>query len=119
MFKILQAKFQQYLTREPPDLQAVFRKGNQRSNFQYLLDHRESKGIPEKHLLMTCYLKISCLKTQNDQDGSPIFQTRLDYFMSKDHSLLREMGLGSHLLNNCDIITIFIQENTHMHILLT
>ena len=33
--------------------------------------------------------------------------------MSKNHSLLREMGLGSHLLNNCDIFTTFIQENTH------
>ena len=35
--------------------------------------------------------------------------------MSKNHSLLREMGLGSHLLNNCDIFTTFIQENTHTH----
>ena len=63
---------------------------------------------------MTCYPKINCLKTQNDQ-------TRLDSFMSKNHSLLREMGLGSHLLDNCDIFTTFIQENTHTHthILLT
>ena len=26
------------------------RQRNQRSNFQHLLDHRQSKGIPEKHL---------------------------------------------------------------------
>ena len=29
MFKIFQAKFQQYLNREPPDLQAGFRKGRE------------------------------------------------------------------------------------------
>ena len=31
---------------------ALERVRNQRSNCQHLLDHRESKGIPEKHLLM-------------------------------------------------------------------
>ena len=28
------------------------RQRNQRSNRQHLLDHRESKGIPEKHLFL-------------------------------------------------------------------
>ena len=51
-FKILQAKLQHYVNRELPDVQPGFRKKkrNQRSNRQHLLDHRESKGIPEKHL---------------------------------------------------------------------
>ena len=54
MLKILQARLQQYVSQELPDVQAVFRKGkrNQRSNCQHSLDHRESKGIPEKHVLL-------------------------------------------------------------------
>ena len=40
MLKIPQAKFQQYVNSEIPDVQAGFRKGrNQRSNCQDLLDH--------------------------------------------------------------------------------
>ena len=46
MFKILQARFQQYVNREPPDVQAEFRKDS------HPLDHRKSKRIPVKHLLL-------------------------------------------------------------------
>ena len=53
MLKILQAKLQQYMNHELPDVQAGFRKDrNQRSNCQHLLDHRKSKRIPEKHLFL-------------------------------------------------------------------
>ena len=54
MLKILQARLQQYMNCELPDIQAGFRKGQrkQRSNFQHLLDHRKSKRVPEKHLLL-------------------------------------------------------------------
>ena len=53
MLKILQARLQQYLNQELPDVPAGFRKGRgNRSNYQYLLDHTESKGIPEKRLLL-------------------------------------------------------------------
>ena len=54
MLKILQARLQQYVNCELPDVQAGFRKEqrNQRSNCQYLLDHRKSKRIPEKHLFL-------------------------------------------------------------------
>ena len=50
MVKILQARLQQYVNREIPDVQAGFRKGrgNQRSNRQHLLDHGKSKRVPEK-----------------------------------------------------------------------
>ena len=46
MLKILQARLQQYVNRELPDVQAGFRKGkrNQRSNCQHLLDHQKSKS---------------------------------------------------------------------------
>ena len=51
--KILQARLQQYVNRELPDVQAAFRKGrNQRSNCQHLQDHGKSKRVPEKHLFL-------------------------------------------------------------------
>ena len=55
MLKILQARLQQYVNHELPDVQAGFRKGrerNQRSNCQHPLDHGKSKRVPEKHLLL-------------------------------------------------------------------
>ena len=54
MLRILQARLQQYMNQELPAVQAGFRKcrGKQRSNFQHSLDHRGSKRIPEKHLLL-------------------------------------------------------------------
>ena len=58
MLKILQARLQQYVNGELPDIQAGFRKRqrNQRSNCQHLLDHSKSKGIPEKHLFLLHWL---------------------------------------------------------------
>ena len=35
------------------------RQRNQRSNCQYLLDHRKSKTVPEKHLLLLYWLRQS------------------------------------------------------------
>ena len=54
MLKFLQARVQQYVYHELPDVQAGFRKGrkNQRSNFQHPLDHQKSKIIPEEHLFL-------------------------------------------------------------------
>ena len=49
MLRILQARLQQYMNHELPDVQAGFkRQRNQRSNSQHVLDHRKSKIIPEK-----------------------------------------------------------------------
>ena len=58
MLKILQARFQQYMNRELPDVQAGFKKkqGNQRSNCQHPLDHQKCKRVPEKHLLLLYWL---------------------------------------------------------------
>ena len=48
MLKILQARLQQYMNRELPDVQAGFRKGREdRSNWQHTVDHTKSKGIPK------------------------------------------------------------------------
>ena len=53
MLKILQARLQQYVNREHPDVQAGFRKGRgNRSNCQHLLDHGKSKRVPEIHLFL-------------------------------------------------------------------
>ena len=55
MLKILQARLQQYVNHELPDVQAGFRKGrgtrDQIANI-HLLDHGKSKRVPEKHLFL-------------------------------------------------------------------
>ena len=51
--KILQARLQQHINLELQMYKLDFEKvEEQRLNFQHLLDHGESKGVPEKHLLM-------------------------------------------------------------------
>ena len=53
MLKILQARLQQYVNREFPDVQAVFRKGREEPEIKLPTSVRslKSKKIPEKHLL--------------------------------------------------------------------
>ena len=72
MLKILQARLQQYVNRELPNVQAGFRKGkrNQRSNCQHPLDHQKSKSFRKtstsalsttpKHL--TVWITTNCEK---------------------------------------------------------
>ena len=57
MLKILQARFQQYVNQELGSLCYIAswvlkRQWNQRSNIQHLLDHGESKRVPEKDQLL-------------------------------------------------------------------
>ena len=55
MLKILQARLQEYVNRELPDVQAGFRKGRgtrDQNQSQHLLDHGKSKRVPEKHLFL-------------------------------------------------------------------
>ena len=53
MLKILQAKLQQYVNSELPDVQAGFRKGrgtrDQIANICWII---ENARVPEKHLLL-------------------------------------------------------------------
>ena len=53
MLKILQARFQQYMNRELPDVQVGFRKGkgtrDQIVNIYWII---EKSRVPEKHLLL-------------------------------------------------------------------
>ena len=54
MLKILQARLQQYVNRELPDVQAGFRKGrgtrDQIANICWIME--KSKRVPEKHLFL-------------------------------------------------------------------
>ena len=54
MLKILQARLQQYVNRELPDVQAGFRKGrgtrDQIANIRWII--KKSKRVPEKHLFL-------------------------------------------------------------------
>ena len=53
MLKILQARLQQYVNHEPPDVQTVFRKGrgtrDQIANIRWII---EKVRVPEKHLFL-------------------------------------------------------------------
>ena len=54
MLKILQARLQQYVNRELPDVQAGLRKGrgtrDQTANIRWII--KNSKRVPEKHLFL-------------------------------------------------------------------
>ena len=54
MLKILQARLQQYVNRELPDVQVGFRKGrgarDQIANICWIME--KSKRVPEKHLFL-------------------------------------------------------------------
>ena len=54
MLKILQARFQQYVNQELPDVQAGFRQGrgtkDQMSKIHWIVE--KSKGVPKKYLLL-------------------------------------------------------------------
>ena len=58
MFKILQARLQQCMNCELPDVQSGFRKGRgtRDQNCQHLLDHQKSKRVSEKHLFLLYWL---------------------------------------------------------------
>ena len=73
MLKILQAKLQQYMNRELPDVQAGFRKGrgtrDQIANIHWIME--KGKRVPEKHLFsplltmpkaLTVWITINCGK---------------------------------------------------------
>ena len=58
MLKILQARLQQYMNRELPDVQAGFRKGRgTRDYISNILGSSKSNRVPEKHLFL-----LSCLR---------------------------------------------------------
>ena len=59
MLKIFQARLQKYVNQGLPDVRFGFprdRGTRDQSNWEHSLDHRESKGVPEKYLLLLHWL---------------------------------------------------------------
>ena len=79
MFKILQARLQQYVNRELPDVQARFRKGrgtrDQIANIHWIIE--KSKRVPEKHLFLLYWLCQSLWLCGSQQTGK--FWKRWEY----------------------------------------
>ena len=99
MLNILQARFQQYMNVnfqiQKLDLE---RQRNQKSNCQHLLDLRERKGIPEKHLLcLTDYAKaFDCV------DHNKLWK------------ILKEMGIPNHL--TCLLRNLYVGQEATVRI---
>ena len=83
MLKILQARLQQYVNHELPDVQAGFRKGRGTRDQQcwHALDHQKSKRVPEKYLL----LLFGYAKAFDCVDHNNLWK------------ILKEMGIPDHL----------------------
>ena len=83
MLKILQARLQQYMNHELPDVQVGFSKGRGTRDQIAIsfLEYRKSKRIPEKHLL--CFIDYA------------------KAFVCVDHNklwkILKEMGIPDHM----------------------
>ena len=85
MLKILQARLQQYVNHEFPDVQAEFRKGNQRnqrSNCQHPLDHGKRKRVLEKNIYF-CFIDYA--KAYDCLDHNKLWK------------ILKELGIPDHL----------------------
>ena len=82
MHKILQAKLQQYVNREPPDVQAGFRKGrgirDQIPNIRWII---EKARVPEN----ICFWFIDFAKAFDYVDHHKLW------------NILKEMGIPDHL----------------------
>ena len=82
MLKIIQARLQQYVNCELPDVQSGFRKGrNQRSNFQHWLDHGKGRELQKNTYF--CFI-----------DYAEAFDC-MDH--NKRWKILKEMGIPDHL----------------------
>ena len=90
MLNILQARLQHYMNQNLQMSKMGFKKKNQRSNCQHLLDHRESKGNPENIYL--CFMDGA--KAFDCVDNNKLWKT------------LKEMGIPDHL--TCLLINLYV-----------
>ena len=83
MFKILQARLQQYVNRELPDVQAGFRKGrgirDQIANICWVIKKQESSRKTSTSALLTMPMSFECV------DHKKLWK------------ILQEMGISDHL----------------------
>ena len=81
MLKILQARFQQYMTHELPDVQAGFRKGrgtrDQISNISWITEEVSSRKTSTSTLLIT--------------------PKPLTVWITTNWNILKEMGISDHV----------------------
>ena len=90
MLKILQSRLQRYVNWELSDVQAGFRKDRGTRDCQHSLDHRESKGILEKYLLLLHWLCQNLWLCGSQQTGK--FFQRWEYKIT-----LRNMYVGQEV----------------------
>ena len=80
MLKILQARLQQYVSREPPDVQAGFRKGrgtrDQNANIHWIIEKARE-----------CQKNICCIEYAN----------AFDLWITTNWKILKEKGIPDHL----------------------
>ena len=133
MLKILQARLQEYMNQELPEVQAGFRKGKgTRSNCQHLLDHRESKSIPEKYLILLHWLHKSLWPSGSWQTGKLLkrweCQTTLpDAWKTRSrsnrtgHEIMDWFKIGKEVQQGCivshclfNLYTDYIMQNTSL-----
>ena len=79
MLKILQARLQQYMNPELPDLQTGFRKGRGTRDQIANMDHRKSRKVPKN----ICFIYYS--KAFDSMDHNKLWK------------ILQEMGIPDHL----------------------
>ena len=78
MLKILQARLQQHVNWELPDVQGEFRTGRgTRDQIANILDHQKIKRVPEKHLLLLYWLRRSLWLCGSQETGK--FWKRWEY----------------------------------------
>ena len=115
MLKILQARLQQYVNRELPNVQAGFRKGrgtrDQIADIRY--DHQNSKRAPEKHLFptllttpksLTVWITTNCGKFIKRQEYQSTLLASGETCMQVKKKQLEpdmEQRTGSKLGKNC------------------
>ena len=75
MFKILQARLQQYVNHELPDVQAGFRKGRgMRDQIANIAGSLKSKSVPEKHLFLLYWLCQSHWLCRSEKNCGKFFR---------------------------------------------
>ena len=94
MLKILQARLQQYVNRELPDVYARFiEKAEETSNCQHPLENSKSKRVPEKYLLLLYWLQQSLwlCRSQQTVENSRGGNTR-SHYLPPEKSVCRSRG---------------------------
>ena len=100
VLKILQARFQQYVNCELPDVQAGFRKGigtrDQSANICWII---KKAKVPEKYLLLLYWLYIYCHLLTNAKAFDCVDHNKL-------WKILKEMEIPDHLTCLLRILSI-------------